>query len=136
MEYDNFHEIANNLMTTMEDAGKQIRRLCKEVKRLRKVNKELKSECYKDEKLDRLSKENKELKEQLCAINIHSEFTITEEEETQIKDWQNKHNKEKHPTGYFGAAGGELTYSFTPTGFGMFGVVRCVCGEKLEFRKP
>lgn len=105
-------------------------------KRLYNDNKELKSEHYKDEELIRLSKQVEELKEKLCTANKLNAFTLTEEEKKRIEEWQNKHNDEKHPDRYFGAAGGELTYSFTPTGIGMFGTVRCVCGEEFDFRKP
>lgn len=49
---------------------------------------------------------------------------------------QNEHDERKHLTKYFGAAGRYITYLFTPTGIGTFGTVKCVYGEKYEFRKP
>lgn len=119
-----------------DDIVGTIEYLSKEIERLDEENKKLKSEHYKNEEISKLSKENKELKEQLYAAEIRNEFVLTEDEEKRISDWQNKHNERKHPTKYFGAAGGELTYLFTPTGIGTFGTVKCVCGEKYEFRKP
>lgn len=120
---------ADNIVGTIEY-------LSKETERLHEENKRLKTEHYKDEEINKLSQENKELKKQLCAAEIRNEFVLTEDEEKRISDWQNKHNERKHLTKYFGAAGGELTYLFTPTGIGTFGTVKCACGEKYEFRKP
>lgn len=119
-----------------DDIVGTIEYLSKETERLHEENKRLKSEHYKDEEINKLSQENKELKDQLWDAEIRSDFVLTEDEDKRIRDWQKKHNERKHPTGRFGAAGGELTYLFKPTGFGVFGTVECICGEKYKFRKP
>lgn len=65
-------------------------------------------------------------------------FFITEEEQKNIQEWQEKHLKEKHPKavgnpGYFDVSGANWEYTFIPTGLGTVRVVRCSCGEEYDF---
>jgi len=64
-------------------------------------------------------------------------FNIPPEEQTILKLWLKEHKQkcylwqEEHPFAS-GAIGGELTYSFTPTGIGIIIEVHCSCGEKTN----
>ena len=57
-------------------------------------------------------------------------FTITEEDENKIKEWDNNH---KCTLDSVGAIGGRLKYCFTPTGLGVIKTVKCACGEMLDY---
>ena len=64
-------------------------------------------------------------------------FTITDDQEARIKDWQENHeckfrNKEWGGR-YVGAIGGADTYRFTPTSIGVIKSVECACGARLDF---
>jgi len=65
-------------------------------------------------------------------------FSYTDEELDQIHEWVKNHKctLEEDPNfpGYkkVGAIGGEITYSFTPTGLGMISKVKCTCGAELD----
>ena len=61
-------------------------------------------------------------------------FQMSEKERASILAWVKSHNSERHggKYPYAGAAGGGLTYEFTPTGLGQAIWVRCMCGEKHE----
>ena len=67
---------------------------------------------------------------------ISREFSITEEEYQQIKEWNESHEcklKPKHGMNkYCGPIGGNLTLSFTPTSIGTFQKVKCCCGAELD----
>jgi len=60
------------------------------------------------------------------------QFNISDEDMKKIKEWNKKQNK-KTGTDYYGAIGGQLTYSFTPTGLGcIVEVIHGVTKEKLD----
>lgn len=63
-------------------------------------------------------------------------FQISQDEMTAYRDWEGKHLLEKHPTPasrYGGAAGGRVTWKFTPTGLGTFVSVVCnLCKEEKQ----
>lgn len=118
----------------MDDIVGAIEHLSNENKRLYEENKKLKSEQYKDEELKRLSEKNKELKEQIFSMRIENEFVLSENEIKKVENWRKEHNKRKHPSGNFGAIGGELTYLFVPTSIGTIGKIVCCCGEEFIFR--
>lgn len=70
-------------------------------------------------------------------IRIH----ISKEEEEKIKEWQLKHDAEKHGLKTMeqrlragGCCGGRYTYQFVPTSIGTIGEVICSCGEKFTFQ--
>lgn len=105
-------------------------------KYLESENKRLLNEHYKD-------KEMTAMKESLDAArkDLNRGFPISEEEWKAIKEWQRKHEEEKHganyATGkmrYSGAIGGSYDYIFTPTSIGTIGEIRCSCGAKFCFQ--
>jgi len=72
-------------------------------------------------------------------------FNINEDEERQIKEWEEKHDKEcpiileyikRHGdheyASYYGTIAGGRTYSFTPTSIGNFITVKCCCGASFD----
>lgn len=88
----------------------------REIERLQRENKELKSEHYKDAELARLRKITDSLHEQLCFG-----FGITREEHESIMKW------------LAGKEGGNLEYRFIPTGIGDIGFVE-YNGDKFKFK--
>ena len=100
---------------------------------LEEENKKLRDEHFKDEFVQELQKKNERLLQ-----DSRRGFPITEEEKEAIRDWQETHLKKKHPRaleepGYFGAIGGNWTYTFIPTSIGIIGEVSCHCGDKYCF---
>jgi hypothetical protein len=53
----------------------------------------------------------------LKRINMECIFKLTAEEVLKVAEFRKAQN-EIHGTDYYGAIGGEMTYSFTPTGLG------------------
>lgn len=102
--------------------------------RLRKENELLKSKHYKDEELIKLKTENEKLR-----AMIKNGFEITNEETENINQWKIKHEEKKHGRKnkemfLTGTGGGNYTYTFVPTGLGVFGSIRCSCGAEYCFR--
>lgn len=63
-------------------------------------------------------------------------FNISKKEWEAIKQWQEKHIKEKHNgNDYAGAIGGRYTYEFTPTSIGDIGAIKCGCGAEFTFKE-
>lgn len=64
-------------------------------------------------------------------------FTITDDDEAMIKDWQENHEckfrSEEWEGRYVGAVGGADTYQFTPTSLGIIKSVTCACGARFDF---
>ena len=50
-------------------------------------------------------------------------FHLTDEEEAKVQEFS-KAQDEKRGSSYYGAVGGGLTYSFTPTGLGCIVVIK------------
>lgn len=108
----------------------------KRIKYLEEENKKLKDEHYKDSEMQRMKTELKKVKD-----DLHRGFPISKEEEEKIKEWQLKHDAEKHGLKTMeqrlragGCSGGRYTYQFVPTGIGTVGEVICSCGEKFTFQ--
>ena len=68
-------------------------------------------------------------------------FNLNDKQLTKLATWRADHFREckyyiKHEDGfeeiYTGAIGGELTYSFTPTGVGVVAKVQCACGKEVD----
>ena len=103
---------------------------------LEEENKKLKDEHYKDSEMQRMATELKEAKE-----DLYRGFPISEKEQEKIREWELKHDAEKHglktmeqrAMGH-GCIGGSLTWCFTPTSIGTIGEVICSCGEKFTFQ--
>lgn len=103
---------------------------------LRKENKKIKDEAYKDSELDCMKKELEKTKE-----DLYRGFPISEKEEKAIEEWRLKHEAEAHGRktleqrlAAHGAIGGGYTYVFTPTSIGVVGEVKCSCGETFTFQ--
>lgn len=96
----------------------------KRIKYLEEENKKLKDEHYKDSEMQRMEAELKKAKE-----DLYRGFPISEKEQEKIREWELKHDAEKH-----GCIGGSLTWYFTPTSIGTIGEVICSCGEKFTFQ--
>jgi hypothetical protein len=112
----------DNLRDWVEQYRERIAHLEKELKHLR-------DEYDKDSEVAELKAQLQELKE-----DSRRGFLITAEQQDAIHDWYTKHVNTKHDGSlYAGAIGGELTYSFIPTGIGVVGTVTCVCGESFTF---
>ena len=107
------------------------------IRYLREENKKLKSKAYKDNEL-------KKMKEELDTMRdaYHHSFPVSEEEWTSIGTWMRKHEEEVHGIkteeqrlAAQGCSGGRYSYIFTPTGLGISGVIRCICGAEFEFQE-
>ncbi len=61
-------------------------------------------------------------------------FSLTEEEMEKFRVWYANHGKTCQLTKREnqGAAGGAVTYAFTPTGLGEVCEIICACGEKIN----
>ena len=108
----------------------------KRIKYLEEENKKLKEEHYKDSEMQRMKTELEKAKD-----DLHRGFPISKEEEEKIKEWQLKHDAEKHGLKTMeqrlragGCSGGRYTYQFVPTGIGTVGEIICSCGEKFTFQ--
>nr|UVY61648.1 MAG: hypothetical protein [Bacteriophage sp.] len=108
----------------------------KRIKYLEEENKKLKDEHYKDSEMQRMKTELEKAKD-----DLHRGFPISKEEEEKIKEWQLKHDAEKHGLKTMeqrlragGCCGGRYTYQFVPTSIGTIGEVICSCGEKFTFQ--
>ena len=59
-------------------------------------------------------------------------FELTDEDMLKVREWQKEQNK-KRGSDYYGAIGGELTYSFTPNNLGCVVIVEHgVTKEELD----
>ena len=106
------------------------------IKDLKEEIKRLKDENWKDNELQSMKEQYDKMKK-----DYFRGFPISKEESEKINDWINKHEKEKHPRrpkmSYprGGAIGGSYSYHFVPTSIGIFGTVKCTCGEKFTFQE-
>lgn len=104
---------------------------------LRKENKRLKEENYKDDELQKMKTQLEKMK-----ADYWRGFPITENEKKAIEEWKKKHEEEVHglTTDKMrlraqGISGGRYSYHFVPTTIGTSGVIRCSCGAEFEFRE-
>ena len=106
----------------------------KTIERLREEIKKLKDENYKDTELAHMKAECDRMKK-----DYYRGFPISEEEYEKAHNWMDDHEATKHarcnglPRG--GAIGGSYKWIFTPTGIGVFGSVKCSCGEEFCFNE-
>lgn len=106
-----------------------------EIERLKEEIKNLKDEHWKDNELQSMKEQYDEMKE-----DYYRGFPISKEEKEKINAWINKHEKEKHSCSENdfsrgGAIGGCYCYTFIPTSIGVFGSIKCSCGEKFTFQE-
>lgn len=63
-------------------------------------------------------------------------FTISNEKEACLKEWQNNHECKFRVSGgwrYVGSIGGADTFKFIPTSIGdVITVVECACGARID----
>ena len=95
----------------------------------------LEDEKWKDKELQKMKEERDK-----AVANAYRGFPISADEEEAIQDWIENHEKEKHynPNRKFprgGAIGGSYTYCFVPTSIGVFGSIKCSCGEEFTFQE-
>lgn len=108
------------------------------IKQLTEINKRMMDRVYESEELQKMKEERDKAKEDLSRG-----FPISEKENDAIKEWIQKHMKEKHSHYENGklvwnsscAAGGRFEYKFCPTGLGTIGVVKCDCGKEFCSRE-
>lgn len=88
-------------------------------------------EFNKDEEIIKLKKQLEKKRERDKNTIV---FTVDAERVAKIREWKDKHEKEKHKgNSYAGAIGGRYTYEFTPTSIGEFGRIKCSCGDYFDF---
>lgn len=61
-------------------------------------------------------------------------FELTDKDNEEAKVWLDEHDKTCRfkDRSSQGAAGGRLTYSFTPTGIGLMKKISCACGSEVS----
>lgn len=100
---------------------------------LRKENEQLKAENYKDQELALMQQKY----EAICE-SMKRGFQIDKDEENAINYWKNKHSLEKHKMEFTGKrirySNHSYTYEFFPSELGVFGTIKCSCGDSFEFQ--
>ena len=95
--------------------------------KIKSLNQILKEVSQKWEELITLENKRK-------GANDTRSFAIEPKDVERIDEWKARHEAEKHNgSNYAGAIGGRYTYEFTPTSIGIFGRVRCTCGDHFDY---
>lgn len=98
-----------------------------EIVRLWEENKRLKDEAYKDSELQMMKSKCEAMKEEL-----NRGFPITEDEDTKIREWIEKHLTKRHKL----IVNGRFKYEFQDFAEVSVGSVVCTeCGESFTFRQ-
>lgn len=98
-----------------------------EITRLREENKRLRDEAYKDSELQMMKRKMQAMQEEL---NLG--FPITEDENTKIREWIEKHLTKRHKL----IVNGRFKYEFQDFAEVSVGSVVCTeCGESFTFRQ-
>ena len=98
-----------------------------EITRLREENKRLRDEAYKDSELQMMKRKMQAMQEEL-----NRGFPITEDENTKIKEWIEKHLTKRHIL----IVNGRFKYEFQDFAEVSVGSVVCTeCGESFTFRQ-
>ena len=98
-----------------------------EIVRLREENKRLKDEAYKDSELQMMKSKMQAMQEEL-----NRGFPITEDEDTKIREWIEKHLTKRHKL----IMNGRFKYEFQDFAEVSVGSVVCTeCGESFTFRQ-
>lgn len=98
-----------------------------EIARLREENKRLMEESYKDSELQMMKSKCKAMQE-----DLRRGFPITEDEDTKIREWIEKHLTKRHKL----IVNGRFKYEFQDFAEVSVGSVVCTeCGESFTFRQ-
>lgn len=98
-----------------------------EITRLREENKRLRDEAYKDSELQMMKRKMQAMQEEL-----NRGFPITEDENTKIREWIEKHLTKRHKL----IVNGRFKYEFQNFAEVSVGSVVCTeCGESFTFRQ-
>lgn len=98
-----------------------------EITRLREENKRLRDEAYKDSELQMMKRKMQAMQEEL-----NRGFPITEDEDTKIREWIEKHLTKRHKL----IVNGQFKYEFQDFAEVSVGSVVCTeCGESFTFRQ-
>lgn len=98
-----------------------------EIARLREENKRLREEAYKDSELQMMKSKCEAMQEEL-----NRGFPITEDEDTKIREWIEKHLTKRHKL----IVNGRFKYEFQDFAEVSVGSVVCTeCGESFTFRQ-
>lgn len=98
-----------------------------EITRLREENKRLRDEAYKDSELQMMKR-----KMQAMQKELNRGFPITEDEDTKIREWIEKHLTKRHKL----IVNGRFKYEFQDFAEVSVGSVVCTeCGESFTFRQ-
>ena len=98
-----------------------------EITRLREENKRLRDEAYKDSELQMMKSKCEAMQEEL-----NRGFPITEDEDTKIREWIEKHLTKRHKL----IVNGRFKYEFQDFAEVSVGSVVCTeCGESFTFRQ-
>lgn len=98
-----------------------------EITRLREENKRLRDEAYKDSELQMMKRKMQAMQEEL-----NRGFPITEDEDTKIREWIEKHLTKRHKL----IVNGRFKYEFQDFAEVSVGSVVCTeCGESFTFRQ-
>ena len=98
-----------------------------EIARLREENKRLMEESYKDSELQMMKRKMQAMQEEL-----NRGFPITEDEDTKIREWIEKHLTKRHKL----IVNGRFKYEFQDFAEVSVGSVVCTeCGESFTFRQ-
>lgn len=98
-----------------------------EIARLREENKRLMEESYKDSELQMMKSKCEAMQEEL-----NRGFPITEDEDTKIREWIEKHLTKRHKL----IVNGRFKYEFQDFAAVSVGSVVCTeCGESFTFRQ-
>ena len=98
-----------------------------EIARLREENKRLMEESYKDSELQMMKSKCKAMQE-----DLRRGFPITEDEDTKIREWIEKHLTKRHKL----IVNGQFKYEFQEFAEVEFGTIICTkCGERFNFRQ-
>lgn len=98
-----------------------------EITRLREENNRLRDEAYKDSELQMMKRKMQAMQEEL-----NRGFPITEDEDTKIREWIEKHLTKRHKL----IVNGRFKYEFQDFAEVSVGSVVCAeCGESFTFRQ-
>ena len=117
----------NQTSYIIKNVEEGLRKRDEEIVRLREENKRLKDEAYKDSELQMMKSKMQAMQEEL-----NRGFPITEDEDTKIREWIEKHLTKRHKL----IVNGRFKYEFQKFAEVEVGSVICTeCGKNFTFRQ-